>query len=144
MSSTTTWIHAPPLYDFCTYFQLSSLKKTNLRCTMIYVLHGVIVIRLCTRRRARFLQGWGKGKIEKREREMTAHDLQVDYKVPVEKLQLYRFESERTRVVVVYKRKIRLVNLRGGGRGEKSEELISVLLNFRCYNDSVESSTMQK
>lgn len=94
---------------------------------MIYVLHGVIVIRLCTRRRARFLQGWGKGKIEKREREMTAHDLQVDYKVPVEKLQLYRFESERTRVVVVYKRKIyKTRKLTGRGEGGRKTRSLSV------------------
>lgn len=52
---------------------------------------------------------------------------------------------------MVYKRKIYKTHklterMRGreGGRGKKNEELISVLLNFRCYNDSVESSTMQK
>lgn len=72
--SSTMWIQSPLLYDFCTYFQLSSLKKTNLHCTMIYVLHGVIVIRLCTRRknRAKFLQGVGTGGEGKTEKIMRA------------------------------------------------------------------------
>lgn len=74
--------------------------------------------------------------------------------MPVEKLQLYRFVGAHCALLwCTNVRFIRLVNLRtkgeegGGGKGAGgggNEELISVFLNFRCYNDSVESSTMQK
>lgn len=56
-------------------------------------------------------------------------------KVPVE--ELYRFVGARA-LWCTNVRFIRLINI----RGKKIEELISVLLNFRCYKDSVESSTM--
>jgi len=111
---------------------------------MIYVLHGVIVIRLCTRRKnwAKFLQRRGvrgKGKTEGNERcsEWSPDGLKCS-----SRNYNYIVLSERTRVVVVYKRKIyKTLKLMGKGG---NEELISVLLNFCCYNDSVESSTMQK
>lgn len=47
----------------------------------------------------------------------------------------------RARVVVVYKREVYKTRKL---TEKKTEELISVLLNFRCYNDSVESSTMMQ
>lgn len=85
----------------------------------------------------------GEGKTEKETRDVQRM-ISRRIKVPVEKLQLYIILSERTRVVVVYKRKIYKTRKWEAGREKKNEELISVLLNFCCYNDSVESLTMQK
>lgn len=88
---------------------------------MIYILYGVIVIRLCTRRKIgqSFCGGWGVGREGKKlKTEGNERSIFRWIKVPVEKIIIMSFcRSARTLLWCTNVRFIRLVNLSGGERG---------------------------